>query len=527
MSTNYTNIIEYISNKYDRVATLIDVAAAKLLLTSLKGKNGITFLVPNNQFLLDKLQNLANSMDPDDHVLLHDHIAAMTLQHAYKTEADWRQHAPVNSLYPPQLIKIRSVSSNEITFENGAVIKRDDNFVDNSPKKCLAIWTIESGEIPITTDRPAQLTKNNKVGSYQETYVDMNLRNKICIAIENKYALQRLKYTLIDNDNIECDAYIHAMLSIVNYIVNVAKNVELFKSKVLPLISLNKIDIYFIIEPHRISGTYLLDDNIIQGWWSQKSVYSGFNCSDILKYIQQSLSTPDNSCALYSSRSMLFNAINTIRKSATTSIQSNPRKITEVIYAYYDTLENSNVIGNIENVLPSALSSYYKTNSKLKLLQDQLRYYTYMKFKDIESSMFNTYDFNELVNYIGECLRASTLDEINGAAPILNHNVLKYLINPNEYLLNINTFINSTMLLFIPMTYKESCELKQKNMITLPNPASTELYNINRAEYEKHSRIINLANNAQNNEDLLKMLANLDLSKVDDELRQAIMDKFK
>lgn len=521
MTSIYSDIIDYVSKTDAEIYEIIETACAKFLLSQTKGKAGITFLMPhkNNTLFRTMLMKLASSIDIDDHKTLHDHIAAMTLQSAYKSLDDWKK-SPINSLNPPQILYVSNVSNNKVSLQCGASLVLNTDF---SCKKSMCIWYVESGIIPVTTDKSAPMV-GNKIGAYDEKYDDMSLRNKICIAIENKYALQRISKGLNDNKN-DLDVFIHATLSIVNFVVNVKKDLITFREKLIPLISLNAVDIYFIIEPHRVTGDFLLPDSIISEWWKQNNIYSGFDPKNIIDLIQTELCSQNCKCALYTDRCKLLEEIHKVRKESLQSIRSSPRSIVDHIEKCYKELESNNTIGSITNALPPSLFEHYKNNLGLKLLQDQLRFYVYMELSILEKSIFDIQIFNDLLNYIGECLRAQTETERSKSLRVLDKNALKYMIATDEYIQNINIFINSTMFLFVPVTYDEAKSIKQKYSTGVPSINTTSMLNTNVGQYDKHLRVVNLQS-SQLNEDLLKMLANLDLSKVDNQMRELILSKL-
>jgi hypothetical protein len=290
---SHCKIIDYVESVDPELAAVIRGTCSDMTLSSTKGKPGITFLMPEDKAFKKKLADLAYSDKPEDLLKAGDMISSLIIRDIFKSGSEWMAHKDdiPNSLIPPQHVEIASATANEVTFANGAKATLDTNFKDASRKNNLAVWKLTSGEIPVTTDKNAKLKyantgKKGKTGGYDVTaQVAASERFKIALAVENAYVLHQLQKTSGSNSHSR-DVYLENTLSLVNYIANVRKDMATLHDKVLPLISLDKIDFYLLVEPHKFGGNYLLDDMLIREWWVQKKQHH-FSCKQVIAQIEQ------------------------------------------------------------------------------------------------------------------------------------------------------------------------------------------------------------------------------------------------
>ncbi len=384
-----------------------------------------------------------------------------------------------------------------------------------------------SGEIPVTTDKPAQLHRpaKGKTGAYDAQDPSIRTeRYKIALAVENAYMLCRLQHDLDHNASHYRDVYVETSLSLLNYVLHVRNDTALILDKILPFIAFDKLDFYFLVEPHRSSGQYLLDDALIREWWSQRQ---SVPCSypEVYNSVKNLLSS--NSGALvYTQRVQILDKINTIRQRLVQYASARPRGVIEEIEKSYTELTTSNNIDGLSNVLPAGTAAYFAANPGLKMIHDELRYIGHNAFKDLESMPFDGGKFHEIVNIIGECLYASTADDRVRTQKLLNKNTIKHMISPGDKIQEINMFLYSTSFLHIPMTREEADNLRQKYATSRPDPSNIVVFNIAKDTYNQHRRLLEGPVDAPANQNIVQMLMSLNVDTLDSALRDEIKRKF-
>lgn len=509
----YCRIPDYVEVVDPDLATLINgLCGTTGALSAGKGKAGVTFLMPQDKAFRAKLEKLAYSDKTEDASKASDMMMALIMRDSFKTPAEWKNKEVANSLFPSQLVEVESVSAKEVVFKSGARAVLDEGFKDASKKSNLAVWKLVSGEIPVTTDKPASNAKpKKKTGAYAPSAEFKNLRWQIAAAVENTYALNRLS-----NNN--RNAYLDYTMSFVNYVLTVRKDTALVCDKILPLLAFDKMDFYFILEPHRSAGEYLIDDELVAEWWQNKKPHDAKTFSAELEVFMKA---GKSSALVYADRPRLFDEIASVRALMMRVADAKSRFIVQELTKVYQTLESENKIGNAEGVYPTPLAEFYAANPGLKMVHDELRFVTYGAFKQFEARAFDYGAFNELMNMVGECLYASTADERARSQKLLNANNLRKLISPNENVDEIKVFINSTMFMFMPMTCAEASELRQKHSISRPDPSSMVIFNIAKDLYNQHNRML-----TEENTELATLLKTLNPDTIDPELRELLRKKF-
>lgn len=517
----YCKIIDYVDSVDADLAALLRGTCADMPLNSFKGKPGITFLMPQDKAFRAKLEKLAYSDKTEEASKAGDMLNACIIRDVFKTAAEWKSREVANSLYPSQVVEVDSVSAKEVTFKSGAKAVLDEGFKDSSRRSNIAVWKLVSGEIPVTTDKPAQsrMRPKGKVGAYDAGVLhSQSERFKIALAVENAYALCRLQHHTSGTPQ-KC-AYLDHTLSLINFIMHVRNDTATLYEKILPLISLDKIDFYLLVEPHKMNGPHLLDDALIHEWWSQKHNHT-FCCAKVIEEINVLL-TGGSGALVYTDRNACLDKIADLRQKLSQMAEARPRNCVDEIAKHYAELESNNSIEGLAGIYPAPLAQYYASEPGLKMIQDELRYLTYGAFKRLESS-FDFGAFNELTNMIGECLHAAAPDDRSRQHKLLNKNTIKYMISPAENVQEIKTFMYSTMFMYIPLTCDEAANLKFKHSIRRPDPSSIVVFNIAKDLYIQHNRVINPKMPAA---DLIAALRELKLETLDPALRVEIQKKF-
>lgn len=500
----HCRIYDYVEKVDPELAKILYHTCANFALNNLKGKPGVTFLMPQDKAFVAKLSEKAYSMNGEEVQEAANMLNALVIRDVFKTPAAWLAHKDdiPNSLTTPQHVEIKEITKEGVViFKSGAEAILDKNFTDSSRNQNLAVWILTKGTIPVTTDKPATLKyakaqkgkSGGKSGGYTpSTNMRSGLRYQIALAVENAYAM-----TLLSNDQHlfggpKTNIFIDAVLRLIGYLKDeryVTNGMHILLSKVIPLISCDYIDFYILLEPHKQSGDFLLDDSIISGWWQNRFNVSPATLEDINQMLQSTMIP----AACYVDRAGLVKSIAQCRSKVNNYSGQIRNIIDKAIQPSYEVLESENRIGNISNVYPEELAAYYRSNPGLKMMHDELRFVTFHKFCDIEklakSSNVSTGDLSDVFNLISECLHAETPQEVESQRKLLNQKKLMYLIGPTGLVQEIQTFVNSTMFLFIAMTADETSRLYEKSSVSRPQYGKTTLYNIQQGIYETHKRV--------------------------------------
>lgn len=517
----FCRISDYVAHVDPELAQVIKDVCAEMSLNSMKGKNGITFLLPEDKAFRAELFKLAYSDKVDDVMKALNMLNALIIRDGFRTAAEWtaKDRFLANALYPPQAVKVKSASGKEVVFENGAKAVLDDKFVSMPDrKKPLAVWRLVSGSIPVTTDKPFGAAPKfvPKTGAYEvRAPVSESLRFKIALAIENGYALH-----CAHGNRGRLNPYIEHVLSLIHYIKYVRKADSLLYQRVLPLISLDNFDFYVLVEPHKRGGEFLLPDDLIDEWYKQHHNYS-FHPSRIVEDIQRWLNSGAEDCALYKNRQALLAAVRSLSGELSAAVQSAGRGAVEVVSKAYDSLVSSNAIGGVSQVYPESLIDYYRGEPGLKMLHDELRYLTFGMFKKLEAApQFDAGAYNELVNLIGECLHVASAEERARTHKILNSTVIKYLIQPQDKIVEIEMFLKSSFFMYFPTTQAEAALLKGRSV--RPDSGTIDIPNARAQLYARHARILKSTSGAES-AGILAALRSLDVKNLDPEIKAEVM----
>lgn len=533
----YCRITDYMDSVDSEFSELIRGTCADLALNSTKGVPGKTLLWPQDKAYKEKIAKLAYSDKVEDANKASDMINALIIRDVFKAPSEWlaRKDDIPNSLMPSQRIEIDSVSGNEVIFKSGAKAVLDKDFQDASRKKNLAVWKLSGGEIPVTSDKPAthKYSKMNKgkTGGYDvSNLASQSERFKIAVSVENAYVLHELARRTgggQKHDNI----YLRYTLSLIKFLRKSCGD-EFLYNNILALLSLDKVDFYILLEPHKFGGQYLINDMLIHEWWVNKDL--NFDMSSCIEEIDSMLKPnmvkPEYKQYLaYSGRDRIMEALSQIRLGSCQNIDARPRNCVEIVDKIYDALDQTNAIGGLGPIYPPGISAFYANEPGLKMLHDELRYLTFGAFCQLEEDRhFDMGKFHELVNMIGDYLHAATKEDKCRVTQLLNKNCIKYQIAPIEKIQEIKIFINSTMFMHFAMTYEECKNLE--SVTKRPNPNNIKLFNIAKVIhmrlYAQHRRLLQTYQSEQPSKDVANLLMSLDVKTLDplllDELRKKL-----
>ncbi len=460
----HCRIIDYLDTVNPKLAAIIRGVCAEGSLGSLKGKPGITFLMPTDKDFLKKLHDLAYSDNVDDVDMANELINNLIVRNIYKNAGDWLAHRDdiANSLFPSQSLELDTVTGETVVFKSGAKATPDKSFKDGSPRKNLAVWKL-TGEIPVTTDRisPAKYIKlmRKKTGGYYPSSAEsQTLRFRIMQQVESEYlaACKGHAASWWGSGAGPSSVYNRYVASLADW-MNLNGYSDLVRNLIVPQLSFDIIDFYAIVEPHRASGNYLLSDDIIRGWFGAK--HAGVISKE---QIQQLLASKDSAAKVFADRKCIIACSKRLQAEFDACVNSNKmRQCAEQVGKYYDILDAENRIGDAAGVFPQQLADFYRENPGLKQTTDELRYVSIAMTHKVEQSC-DCGMFNELSNLIGECLHASNKTERMANLKLLNGPALRFHVAPRDRVRDIEAFVKSAMFMYIPLTEAEIREESAK-----------------------------------------------------------------
>lgn len=527
----HCRIQDYIEAADPEFAEIIRGTCSDMALGSTKGKPGITFLLPQDKSLRKKIADLAYSDKIEDANKAGDMINAMIFRDVFKSTSDWvsKKDDIPNSLFPAQHVEINTASGKEIIFKSGAKAVLDENFKDSSRKSNLAVWLLTTGEIPVTTDKPATLkyakrpraNGSAKTGAYEMTSErSKSYRSMIALEVEKEYANYRRDLNPFSQTGQKRNVYNEYTINLINYILNVVNDSHLVYDKLLPLISFDVTDFYLLVEPHKFGGDYLISDTLIREWWDQRDKHH-CNQQNIAAQIENLLLN-GSGCLVYSDRVGVLKAIDEVRTKLQQNILYKPRQCIDEIKKFYNELESENTINGRGPILPPGLHKYYKSEPGLKFIQDEVRYLTYGMFK--MSELDPLFDLQRLNNDLNKIAESLFYDQTGNKMPqLLNKAKIEAFINPTHQITEINMFVNSTMFLYIPMTKSEASNLEQKYSVKRPNPENIVIWNMSKDLYIQHNRVLTSANNGA----AIKAINNINFNNLDPQTRELLKKQLE
>lgn len=540
----YCRILNFVEQHDPELAELLKGTCVDLTLNSFRNKAGITFLMPKEPALRKKISDLAYSDNVDDASKAADMLNAMIFRDVYKTGHDWannKNNLP-NSLLPSQHVPYKSSTADTVEFASGAKARVDTRFKDSSKRKNMAVWILESGEIPVTTDKPATFVpfgkrgkdgkgKGGKVGGYDVSDgMASNLRFQIAVAVENIYMADHVKEDDVIFGGCEHktgevrDIFLETTMSLVSFIIEKG-NTRCLYGKVLPLISFQKIDFYNLLEPH-VENPQLIDEGIIRDWWTSRTPVNVAKVIEQVHQLMVNIPTDYRAAKIYSDPIAVITAVNDTRMQILEKTEGSARSIATSIGEVYKELSGSNRIGDLNDIYPSDLSNIYLANPCLKQIQDELRYLTYLMFAKLEGdTIFDRNRYTTIINMIAEVTHTAATDK-ERALKLTNPTTLKYLIQPSDRINEIKTFVCSTHFLYAPIPEDICKNYPFKDVIRQPAPGDdSAIWNIDRGMLSQHKRLATAGN--KDVVELIKKLKSMNINALDQETQAELLAIYK
>jgi hypothetical protein len=428
--TVYCKIIDFIEAKggdHKEFADVIRGTCNDNVLGSTRNKLGITFLYPDKKYR-EKIIDKAYSSDIKEAQEANDMIQSLILNNVFRSGDRMMEDKELsNCMRTPQVIEIDKATSDTVTFKSGAVAKFDPTF--KSTNERLAVWNL-TGEIPTKTrdavrrqiQKGAKMPKNGKKGSYEyDNTLSQTMRWKIMRTIENIYLTHEHQKVLV---GLECDIYLSYTLSLLKHLKETDE--EAF-DKLMPKISLDKSDLYFMIQPHLADSNYIIRDEVLKAWWEKCSDYRKLDLHTARKIIYGWLD------ATKSDREKIAKRVD--RRAVESSLY-----MADEIKKQYEQLRSLTIGGE-------------PFITEHKMVEDEARFICADLFERFEKDNCNNKKvdnarFEFITNYIGDLLRGNSNQLIN------TKKVLE-TIRPIEKINAMKTFVGGSWFCYVPMTKGE------------------------------------------------------------------------
>jgi hypothetical protein len=352
-------------------------------------------------------------------------IQSLILSGSYATGAQMKDDPLLaNCMMVPQVVEIEKVDGGKVHFKNGAIAEKDTRFKCTRDK--FQVWKL-TGELPLKTkDAPRRDFKKSDrkpiKGSYENTlnFEAMKLRNKIMITIENIYLSHEFQRR---SSGIKCpDVYFLYEVSLLCFL---AEKEDALFDKAMWMMSLDKTDLYFLLQPHSVSD-YLLEQSTVEEWWAKCQDYTQIDAVKCCKCIRKWLNdTKEKRKKLIAEH-----------EKALKSVQESP---------------------NIAADLTGLYNKFYSAEMPQKMVQDEARFIACDLFTRFEADhVLDDARFHFIVNYLGDLLQSNKNVLINDAN-------LKMSIRPIEKIEAIKSFKDGCWALYVPALKDEvSLEHRKK-----------------------------------------------------------------
>lgn len=481
MSKQYSDVMSYLEDTDNDMAQVIKDCCVEYLFNP-RNKPGITLLLPDkktNAAIRNQLIENSSSIEVEDKMQAARQLAALVIfdnlssPDVFKSHAD---HIPngLNQHVPIDLVKS---TSNTIKFKSGCTAELDQRFKEQCSKKNFNIYILSNGAIgcdnpPINKNGSnGNVTAGNRrkktedVPAAPKMWSDdddndgenVALRNKITKETENLYMsemIQRSNRYRGKSKYIQRDIYAEKVISLIGFILNCCSESavnEILIGKILPLLSFDHIDFYIFVEPFS-TGPYLIPSDIIRRWNNYvETIDYERTLANIEKLYRKCASMPG-----MANRYKLQEAIDDLRSEITST--SDQRKLAEIINNTYSGALNDNKIGALGHLFTDQLYNMYKKNPFRKICQDEIRYLSHRLFESLEREQFDKDQYTLILEQIERYLSP---DVTSKTLRLLNPTTLKHAIQPQDKILEIQSFINSKFFLYSPMSNEEMAEFER------------------------------------------------------------------
>jgi hypothetical protein len=256
------------------------------------------------------------------------------------------------------------------------------------------------------------------------------------------------------------DPYFNHTLSLLSHLAT--RHPDIYAT-VLPIISLQKSDIYLLVEPYKkysSDGDYLIPLQVLKEWGaSVPSILSPNTIDEDIKVARK-----------YNIEEYIH-AVQSIREHDFESVSAS-MLIGELKNRYKNLVDN-NGIGNVRGIFPESLLRKYRDDRCRKLWEDDFRYNVFLLFFNLEREyVFDPMRFNEITIIIEHDMCC----DYTSHEKCLRIVSKAGLIVEAESVKAINRFIYTPHFMYVPMTSAEVRNYPLKYDL-VPSPDESKIWN--------------------------------------------------
>jgi hypothetical protein len=473
----YREVIEYLRKNHKEVADLLEETGVDCRFSCNWHKDGITFLIPSKE-QCEALRKSINTTNGFDNAVSA--LNSLILRGFYDKPSSFGGEV-VNLQFPSRVVPIKA-NGKDILIAEKHVATLAESFKSGCKDNtfCAAMWKLSGSTLPdYEKYAVVQRDFSGKVkrGKYQPSNDQKrSLRFAAMLLTERAYVDWVIKKRTIGCSSM--NPFISAVVCILE-LVNKRGNEGLpyTYNDLLSIVCFDNFDFYLLVGAHDQSEP-LVSTSIINAWCNESKQA---NCCALLKQHQANQMKDTH----FKAR---VEAVQAIRKNPTDAfLGANITTGMANLTTLYGNLEQSNKVHNMTEFWPASIAAYYKKHQGAKMLHDDVRYLSCLRFAKLETDPRNL-DFaeaNGVFNFIGDALHANTEKERKTQAGLLNIQRLKNLIMPTMEKNEIVTFINSSCFLAVPygdQTIKKQTTIK-------PIPGKIAFFNLHGGLYDAYDHI--------------------------------------
>lgn len=461
----YCRIFNWIQDNDEEFAEVMTNLCIDRIADTNKKHTSITFLMPKGK-LRTEIVDLAYSNTPEKAV---DIIISLVLPYGFATLESFN-NAPVNQIgnklryvFP----KIVKPNDKTVNFGDKLVIKAPHPKLVPRDNARIYVWDIESGQPPNNFNkyvdkqeyvipegsRPVRGGADCKLDPISQ--LNGKPRAIFAQAVEQ---MVRDEIQKIHSKN----PYLPVVVLLLQRLIE-KQHYQIFL-KVRPILDVDPIiTFYILLEPYKLSGEYLVSDDIFNQRLFDAIVKVRNIFEDPADEYRKILNRPiDENVAVFNNTKGVIEVVNGLRNKLLNDTEA--RLLPEEILRIYNYLEEKNEIksasseaATITNVFPESLVAHYQNNHNKRLWQDEYRFIIgecLRTMKTEPDSEARAVVFNNLCNTLKINIRG---DDYSNELCIMNYSDYPLTVCVRDKVRMMQYFINSPDFLFIGCNMELIC----------------------------------------------------------------------
>lgn len=376
-----------------------------------------TFMYPEKEYR-DTITNLAYEDDNKASAKVKSLMIPFTLHDAQ----DFREESDnLGNAAGAKLRLNKAQRKGEVDFEGFKLLK-----VSSFKAPDAAVWRLRGGHPPVTGDYVPSARKHHGGAEMHRPHNNAD-RKGIAQSVELKFATYHQAGSRRDQE----DPYLRSVTCFLNYL---KENSEDSYNLVQPLLDYDPaVSFYLLLEPYKVKGDYLLNDDDLKGFESAIIV------KDLRTDFLDHFKNFDNG-VISSSRMKLMRAC-----------EGDARSAPKVVNDAYTKFDAENKFGDDDTpVLPQA--TYEAVKNGKKMWQDEFRYVMHNAFKQIRfaSTMDFKSDFDELKRMLEHDMCGN---DYKHELSVLDINKIKASLRPRDDICDVIKFANEMYFMYVPISH--------------------------------------------------------------------------